>query len=98
MTACDTPAHQDQTDGTSSGGKHDAHPVAVVDEAVNEARDMKAVAFVEAHGTVVAGDHQERVREPRWESSMQLVHQQGPDAGSTMPMLEVQPMELGVGT
>ena len=58
---------------------------------------MKSVAFVEAHGTVVAGDHEKHVRELRWESSMQLVHQQRPDAGATMPVLEVQPMELGFG-
>ena len=55
MMARDSPAHQDQTDGTSSRGKHNSHPLAVVDETVNEPRDMKAVAFVEAHGTVVAG-------------------------------------------
>jgi len=53
----DTPTHQHQTDGTSARGKQNAHPIAVVDEAVNDPRDKEPVAFVEAHGTVVAGDH-----------------------------------------
>jgi hypothetical protein len=94
----DTPTHQHHTDGTSARGKQNAHPIAVVDEAVNDPRDKEPVAFVEAHGTVVAGDHQEHVRALRWESSMQLVHQQRTDAGFTVPVLEVKPMEFGFGT